>query len=67
MLLIHLKKFKEYSINEFLKLDYNTIRNLELLNPLRNNDSRKSLFGILDSCNTAMGSRFLKRSIRKKV
>ena len=61
--LIHLKKFKVYSINEFLKLDYNTIRNLELLSPLRNNDSRKSLFGILDGCNTAMGSRFLKRSI----
>ena len=61
--LIHLKKFQEYSINEFLKLDYNTVRNLELLAPLRNNDSRKSLFGILDGCNTAMGSRFLKRSI----
>jgi len=61
--LIHLKKFKVYSVNEFLKLDYNTIRNLELLSPLRNNDSRKSLFGILDGCSTAMGSRYLKRSI----
>ena len=61
--LMHLKEFKEYSINEFLKIDYNTIRNLELLSPLRNNDARKSLFGILDGCNTAMGSRFLKRSI----
>ncbi len=61
--LMHLKQFKMYSINDFLKLDYNTIRNLELLSPLRNNDSRKSLFGILDGCNTAMGSRFLKRSI----
>ena len=61
--LIHLKTFKAYSLNEFLKLDYNTVRNLELLAPLRNNDTRKSLFGILDGCNTAMGSRFLKRSI----
>ncbi|MBR2891562.1 MAG: DNA mismatch repair protein MutS [Bacilli bacterium] len=61
--LMHLKPFKYYDINEFLKLDFNTVRNLELISSIRNNDSNKSLFGILDHCSTAMGSRFLKRSI----
>ena len=61
--LMHLKPFKYYDINEFLKLDFNTIRNLELISSIRNNDTHRSLFGILDHCSTAMGSRFLKRSI----
>ena len=61
--LIHLKNFKTYDVNEYLKLDYNTIRNLELINPIRGNDAKRSLFGVLDSCATAMGSRYLKRSI----
>ena len=61
--LMHLKSFRYYDVNEHLKLDYNTIRNLELVSSIRSNDSKKSLFGILDLCATAMGSRYLKRSI----
>ncbi len=61
--LVHLQSFKHYNLNEFLKLDYNTIRNLELINSIRTNDTKKTLFGTLDHCATAMGSRFLKKSI----
>ena len=61
--LIHIKPFITYNIDEFLKLDYNSIHNLELITSIRSNDPRNSLFGILDHCATAMGSRYLKRSI----
>ena len=61
--LIHLKNFSFYDTNEFLKLDFNTVRNLELINTIKNNNFKKTLFNVLDHCATAMGSRFLKRSI----
>ena len=61
--LIHIKPFVSYNVNEFLKLDYNTIRNLELISNIRSNDPKTTLFGILDHCATAMGSRYLKRSL----
>ncbi len=61
--LIHLKKFEEYSNDEYLKLDANSIRNLELVESLRGNRNRKNLFAILDTCATAMGSRYLKKSV----
>ena len=61
--LVHLKPFVKQISNDYLRLDYNTIYNLELLNPIRNNESDYSLFNLLDHCSTAMGSRLLKRSI----
>ena len=33
--LIHLKNFSFYDTNEFLKLDFNTVRNLELINTIK--------------------------------
>ena len=61
--LVHLKPFRKIIANEFLKLDYNTIYNLELISSIKNNNQANSLFNILDKCSTAMGSRHLKRSI----
>ena len=61
--LVHLKPFRKYSNDEFLKLDSNSLRNLELIESLKGNRNKKNLFSLLDKCSTAMGSRFLKRSI----
>lgn len=61
--LVHLKPFKKYSNDEFLKLDSNSLKNLELIESLKGNRNNKNLFSLLDKCSTAMGSRFLKRSI----
>ncbi len=61
--LVHLKPFQRIISNDYLKLDYNTIYNLELISSIKNNNQNKSLFNILDRCSTAMGSRYLKRSI----
>lgn len=61
--LVHLQAFKYYSFKEYLRLDYNAIRNLELVESLKGNRFKNNLFSILDKCHTAMGSRFLKKSI----
>ncbi len=56
------KDFKIYGKNDFLILDDTTLKNLEVFSDIRGNE-RNSLFGILDSCSTRMGSRELKRSL----
>ena len=61
--LVHLKPFVLHNPNEYLVLDYKAINNLELINSLNNQEHKNTLFQVLDQCKTAMGSRFLKRSI----
>lgn len=61
--LIHLQPFKYYENKEYLKLDNNAVRNLELVESLKGNRFKNNLFSVLDKCSTAMGSRFLKKSI----
>ena len=47
----------------FLEFDANTVRNLELVETLRNHERQYSLLWLLDKCKTAMGSRHLKQNI----
>lgn len=61
--LVHLQPFKYYENKEYLRLDNNAVRNLELVESLKGNRFKNNLFSVLDKCSTAMGSRFLKRSI----
>lgn len=61
--LVHLQEFQYYDSKDYLRLDSNAIRNLELVESLKGNRFKNNLFCILDKCSTAMGSRFLKRSI----
>lgn len=61
--LVHLKPFVTYTNKDYLRLSENTIRNLELVETNQGNRYKNNLFVILDQCATAMGSRFLKRSI----
>ena len=61
--LVHLKPFTFYDNKEYLRLDNNAVRNLELVESLHGNRFKNNLFSILDKCSTAMGSRFLKKSI----
>lgn len=61
--LVHLQKVIKYDINSYLKIDISSRRNLELLETLRFQNKRNTLLSILDKCSTAMGSRFLKKSI----
>ena len=61
--LVHLQPFKYYNSKDYLRLDNNAVRNLELIESLKGNKFKNNLFSILDKCSTAMGSRFLKKSL----
>ncbi len=58
-----LKPPKLYQDSTFMRIDPHTQRNLELCEPLRGQNKRACLLGILDRTKTGMGRRFLKFSI----
>ena len=50
-----------------MRLDKNTVRNLELLETLYDHDKKGSLLGVLDKTKTAMGGRLLKSWIKEPL
>lgn len=62
--LSHINDIKFLSDDGILKIDAFTFRNLELVEPLRRDDKKGSLFYCLDNTNTSMGKRLLKSYIR---
>ncbi len=63
----HLRKFKEINENDFLKMDYATITNLELIQPSRTANKSITLWSFLDKTRSALGSRTLKKWISKPL
>lgn len=51
------------NIGNFMRLDHSAIRNLELVETIYENESKGSLFKLLNSTKTAMGARTLKKII----
>ncbi len=62
--LSHINHIKFLSDDNLLKIDSFTFKNLELLEPIRRDDNKGSLFYCLDKTGTAMGKRLLKNFIR---
>ena len=58
---------KPYSISEFVSIDANTRRNLELVETSRDKQKYGSLYWTLDKVRTPMGSRLLKSWITQPV
>ncbi len=56
-----------YSRGQFLELDLNTRRNLELVESMRNKEKRGSLLWVLDKTKTAMGARLLRSWLLKPL
>ena len=56
-----------YGEGQFLSLDLGTIRNLELVESMRNKEKRGSLLWVLDKTETAMGGRMLRAWIQKPL
>ena len=56
-----------YSKGQYLELDYNTRRNLELTESMRNKDKKGSLLWVLDKTKTAMGARLLRSWLLKPL
>ena len=59
----HLQNVIIKETKDYLKMDIHTIRNLELIETLRQKERTYSLLWLLDKTKTAMGSRLLKKYI----
>jgi DNA mismatch repair protein MutS len=53
--------------SDFMELDYNARRNLELSETIRNKEKKGSLIWVLDKTKTAMGRRFLKSAVERPL
>ncbi|MCT4663140.1 MAG: DNA mismatch repair protein MutS [Tissierellales bacterium] len=63
----HLSTVKRYTLNQYMLLDANTRRNLELVETIITHKKKGSLFGVLDLTKTAMGGRLLKKWIQEPL
>ena len=59
----HLQECKIIKSSMYLEFDAGTVKNLELVETIRNRERQYSLLWLLDKCKTAMGSRYLKYNI----
>jgi len=59
----HLQECHVVKSSQYLEFDSTTEKNLELVETIRTRDRQYSLLWLLDKCKTAMGSRYLKKSI----
>ncbi|MCF7925844.1 MAG: DNA mismatch repair protein MutS [Candidatus Izimaplasma sp.] len=65
--LMHIKPVEVLEATSYLRLDSNSVRNLELTETMRQAHRNGSLFWLIDKCKTAMGSRFLKRQLLRPL
>jgi len=63
----HISSLKYLKSNNIMKLDYSTIRNLELFKSILNNNQSGTLLSIIDKTVTSSGSRLLKNWITRPL
>ncbi|MDQ0482942.1 DNA mismatch repair protein MutS [Guptibacillus hwajinpoensis] len=63
----HLQPLRHYHISQYMKLDVNSKRNLELVETIRDKKRTGSLVWFLDSSVTAMGGRLLKQWVERPL
>lgn len=63
----HLQVVEVYHIDEYVKIDYYSKRNLELTETIRSKGKKGSLLWLLDETKTAMGGRLLKQWIDRPL
>ncbi|MBF0494408.1 MAG: DNA mismatch repair protein MutS [Candidatus Omnitrophica bacterium] len=56
-----------YSVNQFMTLDWNSHRNLELIHSMENMSEKGTLFEVVDDTKTPMGKRLLKSWIQNPL
>ena len=59
----HIRPLEGYRLTDHMDLDPFTVRNLELVKPLREGQERGTLLRVLDQTTTSMGRRLLRRLI----
>ncbi|MDD5946150.1 MAG: DNA mismatch repair protein MutS [Clostridia bacterium] len=63
----HISKITLYSTNDFMLLDANTRRNLELTETMREKNRKGSLLWVIDRTKTAMGARLLRKWVEQPL
>ncbi len=63
----HLNELSCYTNGHFMELDWQTRRNLELTETLRNQERKGSLLWVLDRTKTSMGARLLRSWLEKPL
>lgn len=63
----HLQPVQFYEINQYMKMDFHSKRNLELVETIRTKGKKGSLLWLLDQTATAMGGRLLKQWLEKPL
>lgn len=63
----HLQPVFVYQVNQFMKIDYFSKRNLELTETIRSKGKKGSLIWLLDETKTAMGGRLLKHWVDRPL
>ena len=58
--LTHIKKITYFSTSQYMPIDESTLRNLELLKTLRDQEKEGSLISVIDKTQTPMGGRMIK-------
>lgn len=63
----NIREVNYYTDSQFMKLDYNTLRNLEILETMRGREKKGSLLWVLDRTHTSMGKRLLRSWLEKPL
>lgn len=61
--LSHITRLSRVEKSEVMTLDYNSVRNLELVRNIANSTEENSLLAVVNRCHTASGTRLLQRSL----
>ena len=59
--LTHIEEIRLYQSDQYMSVDAASLRNLEIVETMRDKKKRGSLFGVLDKTETSMGARTLKK------
>ncbi|KHD38130.1 DNA mismatch repair protein MutS [Clostridium acetobutylicum] len=65
--LTHIDELQKYEIVDFLSIDINSRRNLELTETLKDKSKKGSLLWVLDKTSTAMGGRQIRKWIERPL
>ncbi len=65
--LAHIDKFEYYNVVDYMSIDVNSRRNLELTETLKDKSKKGSLLWVLDKTSTAMGGRQLRKFIENPL
>lgn len=63
----NIREINYYSESQFMKLDYNTLKNLEIIETMRGREKKGSLLWVLDKTHTSMGKRLLRSWLEKPL